>query len=326
MCGHQAVHLELATDLSAATFLNAFRRFVARRSCPRLIISDNATNFKLGSELLQQVMESELVQEELFHRGCEWKFIPPRAPWFGGFYERLIGVVKGCLRKVLFKRQIDLDDLRTLITEIECRVNNRPLTYVMTNLDEPEALTPSHLLYGYRLNSLPAVTTAPYEIDPSYMDADKLNTKYHNLSKLINKWQDSWKNQYLTSLLERNVSSKSISKTGPIIKKGDVVSIYTDKSRESWPLGLVTECYADKSGTVRTVKLVTKQGTTIRTINKLYPLESTSGWAPEEFNITPGNSSLHQQEEDTSVGSRPQRRAAREFLSNLGRLITRGDV
>ena len=322
----RAVHLELATNLSAATFLNAFRRFVARRSCPRLIISDNATNFKLGSELLQQVMESELVQEELSQRGCEWKFIPPRAPWFGGFYERLIGVVKGCLRKVLFKRQIDLDDLRTLITEIECRVNNRPLTYVMTNLDEPEALTPSHLLYGYRLNSLPAVTTAPYEIDPSYMDADKLNTKYHKLSRLINQWQDSWKNQYLTSLLERNVSGKSISKTGPVIRKGDVVSIYTEKSRESWPLGLVTECYADTSGTVRTVKLITKQGTTIRTVNKLYPLESTSGWAPEEFNITPGNSSPHQPEADTSGGSRPQRRAAQKFRANLGRLITKGDV
>ena len=37
----QAVHLELAVDLTADTFLNVFRRFVARRSCPQLMISDN---------------------------------------------------------------------------------------------------------------------------------------------------------------------------------------------------------------------------------------------------------------------------------------------
>ena len=89
------VHLELATDLTAKSFFNAFRRFVARRSCPKLIYSDNATSFKLGSELIHQMLEGEEFQEELTQRGCEWIFIPPRALRFGGFYERLIGSVKG---------------------------------------------------------------------------------------------------------------------------------------------------------------------------------------------------------------------------------------
>ena len=149
----RAVHLELVTDLMAETFLNAFRRFISRRSCPKLIMSDNASNFKLGSELLNQVMQSEEIQEEFTRRECEWRFIPPRAPWFGGFYERLIGIVKGCLKKILFRKPVNLDDLHTIITEVECRVNNRPLTYVLNSLDEPEALTPAHLFCGYRLDS-----------------------------------------------------------------------------------------------------------------------------------------------------------------------------
>ena len=41
----RAVHLELAVDLTAETFLNVFRRFVARRSCPQLMISDNGRYF-----------------------------------------------------------------------------------------------------------------------------------------------------------------------------------------------------------------------------------------------------------------------------------------
>ncbi|GFW84657.1 integrase catalytic domain-containing protein [Trichonephila clavipes] len=42
----KAVHLELVSDLSTAAFLAALRRFIARRSCPSKIISDNGSNLK----------------------------------------------------------------------------------------------------------------------------------------------------------------------------------------------------------------------------------------------------------------------------------------
>ena len=51
------------------------------------------------------------------------------APWQGSFYERLIGMVKQSLRKV-GKKRYTLDQLVTLLTEIEAVVNSRPLTYV----------------------------------------------------------------------------------------------------------------------------------------------------------------------------------------------------
>ena len=322
----RAVHLELVTNLTAATFLNAFRRFVSRRSCPKLIISDNASNFKLGSELLDQILRSVEVQDEFNRRECEWRFIPPRAPWFGGFYERLIGVVKGCLKKILFRKPVDMDDLHTIITEVECRVNNRPLTYVLNSLDEPESLTPSHLLCGYRLDSLPSITTAPYDLDPSYMDVDKLNTKYHKLSKLINKWQDSWRTQYLSSLLDRHVPHKQAHKVNMKIKEGDVVLIHTDKSRDNWPLGIVQECYPDKSGTVRTVKVKSTHGTMIRTINKLYPLETATSSCPEELNSALGDITRDSPEAELVNTKRPHRRAAQNFRARLGEMIKGGDV
>ncbi|GFU38732.1 integrase catalytic domain-containing protein [Trichonephila clavipes] len=46
----KAVHLELVSILSTAAFLAALRRFIARRSCPSTIISDNGSNFKGASE------------------------------------------------------------------------------------------------------------------------------------------------------------------------------------------------------------------------------------------------------------------------------------
>ena len=48
----RAVHLEVVTDLSEETFLQAFRRFAARRSLPRLVISDNASTYMSASKEL----------------------------------------------------------------------------------------------------------------------------------------------------------------------------------------------------------------------------------------------------------------------------------
>lgn len=42
----RAVHLELVSALSAEEFLNALRHFISRRGLPRVIYSDNGTNFK----------------------------------------------------------------------------------------------------------------------------------------------------------------------------------------------------------------------------------------------------------------------------------------
>ncbi|MCP4486607.1 MAG: hypothetical protein GY820_04700, partial [Gammaproteobacteria bacterium] len=43
----RAIHLEVAMDLSAVTFLNCLRRFISRRGQPTKIISDNAPQFTL---------------------------------------------------------------------------------------------------------------------------------------------------------------------------------------------------------------------------------------------------------------------------------------
>ena len=72
----------------------------------------------------------------------------------GGYYERMIQLVKRSLRKILGKAQLTYEELLTVLLKVEGVVNSRPLTYVYPEVTE-EPLTPSHLVIGRRLNTLP---------------------------------------------------------------------------------------------------------------------------------------------------------------------------
>ncbi|GFW07419.1 integrase catalytic domain-containing protein [Trichonephila clavipes] len=111
----RAVHLELVSDMSTKCFLFALRRFLARRD-----------------------------------KGIHWKFIVERAPWWGGFYERLVKTIKDPLRKILGRALLTFEELSTILSEVEVIVNHRPLTYVENDPGEPKPLTPAHFLeLGY---------------------------------------------------------------------------------------------------------------------------------------------------------------------------------
>ena len=151
----RAIHLEVMTSLSEHSFLQALRRFTGRKSVPKVIVTDNAATFIASSEELKRLFDSHKVQNILSSQGIEWRFNPKRAPWFGGWWERLVGLTKTSLKKILGRSLIDLETLQTVITEIESILNNRPLTYVSTDYGESEPLTPAHLLYGRMITPLP---------------------------------------------------------------------------------------------------------------------------------------------------------------------------
>jgi hypothetical protein len=114
----RGVHLELTSSLSTSEFLSAFERFTSRRGMPLTVISDNAKTFKRAAGILSS------------KRSIRWKFITERAPWHGGFWERLVQSVKVPLRKALHRKIIGFEELQTLLCRIECVINDRPITYM----------------------------------------------------------------------------------------------------------------------------------------------------------------------------------------------------
>ena len=69
-------------------------------------------------------------------------------------YLRLIKSTKRCLGKTTGQAKLSYDEMHTAIVEIEAIINSQPLSYVSSD-DTEEPLTPSHLLVGCRILSLP---------------------------------------------------------------------------------------------------------------------------------------------------------------------------
>ena len=85
----RAVHLEPLPAMDVTAFKNAFRRFVCLRGSCKLLRSDRGTNF-IGS----CNQDANLPSSSLHEFDVKWDFNPPRAPHFGGVYERKVGSVK----------------------------------------------------------------------------------------------------------------------------------------------------------------------------------------------------------------------------------------
>ena len=75
--------------------------------------------------------------------------------FFFFFFERMIKSTKRCLKKTLGKARLTYEELLAVLTEVECILNSRPLTYLYPD-DLEEPLT--HLISGRRLLSLPDTT------------------------------------------------------------------------------------------------------------------------------------------------------------------------
>ena len=94
------------------------------------MLSDNASTYLSAAEELRQLFQSPSRKEFLSRKGVEWQFIPKRAPWYGGFWERLIGLSKRAIKKTLRRAFITLTELQTLAVEVKAILNDRPITHV----------------------------------------------------------------------------------------------------------------------------------------------------------------------------------------------------
>ena len=84
------------------------------------------------------------------------------ALWQGGFYERLVSLVKQGLRKGMGCRLLYWDKLLIMLAEVEAMINTRPLTNVYSDFLSGFTLTPAHFLTG---NLETVIPICSYDVD-----------------------------------------------------------------------------------------------------------------------------------------------------------------
>ena len=191
-------------------------------------------------------MKSFLIQKNI-----KWNFISEKAPWCGGFYERLIGIVKSSLKNVLQKSLLTYEELYTVITEIESVMNSRSLTY-LSEEEYQESLTPNHLIYGRDIVN----DICSSEIE-EIKDAEQLRGVRKYCLLVSNHFKRRFYNEYLNALQERHLYQHNTSKSETDVLLGDVVLIKeVVRPRIMWRKGRIVDYIEGRDEKIRGVKLV----------------------------------------------------------------------
>jgi len=139
------------------------------------------------------------------------------------------------------------------VVQVEGVLNSRPISYVSSeDLEEP--LTPSHLLTGYRLLSIPdgAAVCASYE---NFLTSSDLNARAQNFAKALNQFWNRWRDEYLRKRYSNKENAKAHST--PVI--GEVVLMHEEGwKRSQWRLGRIREVVNSSDGQIRGVVLKVK--------------------------------------------------------------------
>ena len=80
--------------LSSAEFQRALKEFIARWGCPQILVRDNGKTFVATGKWLSTLKKDHNLASYVGALNITGKFNLARAPWWEGFFECLIGIVK----------------------------------------------------------------------------------------------------------------------------------------------------------------------------------------------------------------------------------------
>ena len=259
----RAMHLELVSDMTSAAFIAALKRFISRRGKCAKLFSDNAKNF-VGANIELKKLHKLVTQPDviltnyMLSEGIDWKFLPPRAPNFGGIWEAGVKSIKYYLKRTVGNSKLTYEEFLTVLIQIERMLNSRPLVPLSADIDDLNVLTPSHFLIGRPITSL-------VEPDVTHINENRLDL-WQKLTKIVQVIWKRWSADYLSNLQQRN--KWKFEKNN--VKIGDLVIVKEDNlSPCQWSLGRICEIYPGKDGKIRVVEIKTASGKYKRPISKL---------------------------------------------------------
>ena len=172
-CWTRAVNLLIIHHENTKSTSMALDRHTAQFGQPDWINSDQGTNFEgLRNDLANQwyYVEQVLRRKRIEWPKTKWEVNPAGSPRFGGHFESLVKVARRTLLKMLPHYELLTDEeFLTIIERVKCHMNNRPLTEMSSDPQDPRPLCPNDFLTTgkkYR-ELLPIIEGEPYLTDLS---------------------------------------------------------------------------------------------------------------------------------------------------------------
>lgn len=210
----KAIHLEAVGSLTSTAFIASLRRFCSRRGQIKHLYSDNGTNFCGAFKIIKGLEKHEKekyeidVQQALTSNGIQWHFNPPAAPHFGGLWEAGVKSVKTHLNR-MGQTSFTYEEFTTILAQIECCLNSRPLYPLNDDPQNLDVLTPGHFIMGAAPLALP--------------DEPAL-TRWQIVQQQVHVFWTRWKSEYLHRLQQRPKWMKPQKN----VEVGDLVLIKSD--------------------------------------------------------------------------------------------------
>ena len=88
-------------------FMRSLQRF-GRRGLPATVVSDNDKTFR-----------SLTVKAFAQQKRITWKYNAPKAPWWGGFFERMVRCAKCCLKKTMGNVYATFEEFDTVMIQVD---------------------------------------------------------------------------------------------------------------------------------------------------------------------------------------------------------------
>ena len=283
----RAIHLEITPTMETLEFIRAFYRFCNLYGVPRIVISDNATNFVAGGNLLGKLISHDQVKETFDQLNISFQRIPAYTPTAGAVYERMIKTVKLCINKCIGRKVMSLSEFSTLLSDIKVSINNRPLYYRSIN-NELCPLSPNHFI---SLKSMyPNLTISADKCADYWKSTNKsimlpaLVNSLDERKEILDNFSEIFHKEYVAFLREVGFKS-SFNKSCPL-NLGDICLLRSPvKTRAFWSLIQITKLITGRDGLVRTVEVRKPDGSLLITgIANVLPLELEGTFEEQEIN------------------------------------------
>lgn len=247
----RAIHIEILDSMDAKTSLYALLNFCYIRGKPLTIISDNGTNFVGANRNLQlQLMEHNKFLEDQGKESISinWEFHPAKGSYMNGAVERMIGLIKNAMKRLvkeikILHARLDETTLRHMIHKIIYILNSRPISMI------PIEGTNTFLTPNLFLMNRPDAMNYPIISKCTDIDLNKFKNEIDTFIKIL--WQH-WLKAYVPTIMMRE---KWIEKKKKL-EKGDIVVTADPSSTNSWRLGVITDLIEGSRDQVRKVEIL----------------------------------------------------------------------